>query len=110
MRIPSDYAGRRVRCKICGAKTTVPIASPAATHSLGSASVLIDLPPEPAKPADRRIELLADERTDALVAEGASSMLLGELGRPNQVPWYDLPRLAREATEAGIILTVAPRR
>ncbi|HEY2158535.1 MAG TPA: hypothetical protein VGH33_23095 [Isosphaeraceae bacterium] len=110
MRIPSDYAGRRVRCKICGAKTTVPIASPAASHSLGSASVLLDVPTEPAKPTDRRIELLPDERTDALVAEGTSSTLLGELGRPNSVPWYDLPRLARDATEAGISLTVAPRR
>jgi hypothetical protein len=110
MRVPGDYAGRRIRCKSCGAKTTVPTVSPAAVHSLGSASVLIDVSPEPAKPTDRRIELLPDERTDALVGVGVSSMLLGELGRPNQVPWHDLPRLAREATEAGIVLTVAPRR
>jgi hypothetical protein len=110
MRVPGEYAGRHVRCKVCGAKSLVTTVTPAATHSLGSASVLIDVPTGPAKRTDRTIELLPDERTDALVGVGLSSTLLGELGRPNQVPWYDLPRLAREATEAGIILTVVPRR
>ncbi len=110
MRVPSDYAGRRVRCKTCGAKTTVPVSSPAAVHSLGSASVLLDAPTGPAPKSDRRIELLPDERTDALVAEGRSSTLLAELGRPAQVAWYELPRLARETTEAGMTLTVVPRR
>ena len=110
MRVPGEYAGRRVRCKTCGAATVVPKRVDNGVASLGSASVLLDVTPTTAPDPGRRIELLPDDRTDALVAEGSSSTLLAELGRPAPIPWYELPQLAREAIAAGIALSVVPRR
>ena len=110
MRVPGDYAGRRIRCKACGTTAVVPKNVRGGVASLGSASALLDVaPPTPPEPG-RRIELLADDRTDVLTAEGESSTLLAELGRPTPVPWYELPQLAREAIAAGIVLAVVPRR
>lgn len=111
MRVPEDYAGRRVRCKKCGAVSAVPKVPSVPVASLGSVSAILDVTPEPApEPAPgRRIELVPDDRIDALVAEGASVAILAELGRTGPVAWPDLIRLAREATEAGISLTVSPK-
>lgn len=110
MRVPDDYAGRRVRCKACGSTTLVPKNVRAGVASLGSASALLDVT-SPTRPApSRRIELIADDRSDSLISEGVSSILLVELGRPATVPWYELPQLAREAIAAGMALAVVPRR
>lgn len=109
MRVPSEFAGRRIRCKTCGASATVPKSTPRAVHSLGSASVLIDVTPSPGPSKDRRIELLPDERTDTLRADDKSTTLLAELGRSIPVAWSDLANLSRDAIAAGIAVTVAPR-
>lgn len=110
MRVPGDYAGRRIRCKNCGVTAVVPKSVRSGVASLGSASALLEVTaPSPPDPG-RRIELLADEQTDSLMAVGSSSALLSELGRPAPVPWYELPQLAREAIAAGIALAVVPRR
>lgn len=110
MRVPGDYAGRRIRCKSCGSTAVVPRTARAGVASLGSASALLDVASPTRPDPGRRIELVADDRADALTAEGASSALLIELGRPATVPWYELPQLAREAIAAGIALAVVPRR
>lgn len=88
---------------------TVPVSSPQVVHSLGSASVLIDVTPPRAPSPDRRIELLPDDRTDTLRAEGPSTRLLAELGRALPIAWSDLGSLSRDAVAAGIAVTVAPR-
>jgi hypothetical protein len=110
MRVPGDYAGRRVRYKICGAVTTVPTTPPGGAIRSARPRSSWTFRRALHTRLPRRLELLPDDRSDGLVPDCASSALLAELGRPAPVAWYELPQLAREAVEAGITLAVAPRR